>query len=398
MYDVAVIGAGPGGSTAARYLAKKGYEVCLIDKDKFPRDKPCGGGFSNHLVDEFPYLKRREKDFLKGVCRVGVLHSPNRKTVMRGRVDMAVALRTDFDNVLFESAVDAGATSLTGQRAKSIDISSAGAIVGFGDGSALTARTLVGADGVTSMIARSTGLNTRWSSGSVTACRVAEVPTKQSFVEDVYSTDREYHFFANLGGLPGYGWIFPKLDTINVGLGIVGNHAKGLPNHFDVFIRFLKREGYLSKEVDLKGAKGALLPTGGPISKSYSNNCLLVGDSAGMVNPITGGGIAYAMSAGRLAAGVLGNLLDEGTLNETALSAYQRIWMRQFGNDIKSQLLVQKIFTGPFASTLFEIGARDSALQDTVSEMMSEASQGRNDVTKLLGRFLYVCLREAVSP
>jgi geranylgeranyl reductase family protein len=397
MYDVAVIGAGPGGSTAARYLAKKGYEVCLIDKDRFPRDKPCGGGFSTHLVEEFLYLKKREKDFLKGVCRVGVLHSPNRKTVMRGRVDMAVALRTDFDNVLFESAVDAGATSLTGHRAKSIGISSTSVVVNLGDGSTVTARTLVGADGVTSMVARSTGMNTRWSSGNVTACRVAEIPTKSSFVEDLYTADREYHFFANLGGLPGYGWIFPKLDTINVGLGIVGNHAKGLPMHYDSFVKLLKSEGYLTKEADLRGVKGALLPTGGPISKSYSNHCLLVGDSAGMVNPITGGGIAYAMIAGKLAAGVLMKCLDQGTLDETALSLYQRIWMREFGNEIKAQLLIQKIFTGPLASTLFEIGARDPSLQDTVSEMMSEASQGRNNVTKLLGRFLYVCLREAVS-
>ncbi|MHA2005599.1 MAG: NAD(P)/FAD-dependent oxidoreductase [Candidatus Thorarchaeota archaeon] len=221
MFDVAVIGAGPGGSTTARYLAKQGYDVCLIDKDRFPRDKPCGGGFSTHLVDEFPYLKKRENEFLKGICRVGVLHSPNRMTVMRGRVDMAVALRTDFDNVLFESAVDAGATSLTGKRAKSIDISKESATIRFQDGSDFTARAIVGADGVTSMVARSTGLNTKWSSRDVSACRVVEIPVNPTFVEDLYTADREYHFFANLGGLPGYGWIFPKFDTVNVGLALI---------------------------------------------------------------------------------------------------------------------------------------------------------------------------------
>ncbi|MHA2005600.1 MAG: NAD(P)/FAD-dependent oxidoreductase [Candidatus Thorarchaeota archaeon] len=158
------------------------------------------------------------------------------------------------------------------------------------------------------------------------------------------------------------------------------------------------KHGYLGKEADLSAAKGALLPTGGTISRSFSNRCLLVGDSAGMVNPITGGGIAYAMEAGRLAASVLGKCLSEGAVDETALSAYQRRWMRIFGKEIKSQLLVQKIFTGLFASTLFEIGARDTSLQEMVSEMMSEASQGKNDVTKLLGRFFYVCLREAMTP
>lgn len=398
MYDVVVIGAGPSGSTTARYLAKQGNAVCLIDKDRFPRDKPCGGGFSTHLVDEFPYLKKRENDFLKGVCRVGVLHSPNRLTVMRGRVDMAVALRTDFDNVLCESAFDSGAALITGQRVKSITISNDSATVCLQDGSNIKSRVIVGADGVTSMVARATRLNTKWPSGNITACRVVEIPVDPTIVEDLYTADREYHFFANLGGLPGYGWIFPKFDTINVGLGIVGTHAKGLPERFHSFIRFLMKEGHLSKDADLRAAKGALLPTGGGISKSYANRCLLVGDSAGMVNPITGGGIAYAMVAGRLAAGVLGKCLNEGAVDETALSVYQRMWMKAIGQEIKSQLLVQKIFTGLFASTLFEIGARDTSLQETVSEMMSEASQSKNDVTKLLGRFFYVCLREAMTP
>ncbi|MFW9846513.1 MAG: hypothetical protein ACFFD6_07185, partial [Candidatus Thorarchaeota archaeon] len=72
--------------------------------------------------------------------------------------------------------------------------------------------------------------------------------------------------------------------------------------------------------------------------------------------------------------------------------------MNAFGAEIRSQLLVQRIFTGPFASALFEIGSRDFSLQETVSKMMSEASQGKNDVTRLFGRFLYVCLREAVTP
>ncbi|MFX0055504.1 MAG: NAD(P)/FAD-dependent oxidoreductase [Candidatus Hermodarchaeota archaeon] len=397
MYDVAVIGAGPGGSTTGRYLAKQGFDVCLIDKDRFPRDKPCGGGFSTHLISEFPYLKKRQKEFLKGVCHVGVLHSPNRTRVMRGCIDMAVALRTDFDSALLESALDAGASSIIGHRAKSISVSNNSATVSLDNGRDISTKVIVGADGVTSMVARSTGLNTKWSSKDVTACRVAEVPVDPDTVEELYTADREYHFFANLGGLPGYGWIFPKFETINVGLGIVADHAKGLPGQFHSFTKFLMKKGYLNEDADLRNAKGALLPTGGTISKSYAKRCLLVGDSAGMVNPITGGGIEYAMKAGKLAAVVLGKCLNDDMADEASLSTYQKMWMQLFGNEIKSQLLVQRIFTGSFANVLFEIGSRDIVLQETVSELMSEASQGRNDVTKLFGRFLYVCLKEALS-
>ena len=115
MYDVAVVGAGPAGSTTARYLAMAGHRVCLIDKDLFPRDKPCGGGFSPALIDEFPYLRSRQSEFLQDICHVGVLHSPNRRIVLRGKADMAVALRTHFDNILLEAAIDAGAKPLLGK-------------------------------------------------------------------------------------------------------------------------------------------------------------------------------------------------------------------------------------------------------------------------------------------
>ena len=161
MFDVAVIGAGPGGATASRYLAKKGLKVCMIDRDRFPRDKPCGGGFSEGLLDEFSYLRKREDEFLKGIAKVGVLHSPNRRIVLRGTVDMAVTLRTDFDNVLFESAIEEGAEPLIGVRAKSVKIHDECSEVIIKGADSIRARVIVGADGVSSMVARETGLNRR---------------------------------------------------------------------------------------------------------------------------------------------------------------------------------------------------------------------------------------------
>jgi len=397
MHDVAVIGAGPAGATAARYLAKSGYDVYLIDKDQFPRDKPCGGGFSPDLIDNFSYLKSRISKFLKGVCRIGVLHSPNRRTVLKGRADMAVTLRTDFDNVLYEAAVDVG-TRTTTARAKSVSMAQDSVVVNLSQGESVVARVLVGADGVTSMAARTVGLNRKWPSGAVTACRVVEIPATETFIDDVYTSEREYHFFANLGGLPGYGWIFPKSETINVGLGIVGEHSKGLPGRFKQFIKLLKRTGKLKDDADLSGTKGALIPTGGPIKETTAHRCVLVGDSAGMVNPLTGGGIAYAMTAAQMAAAALRDCLDEDKLDSKNLIRYQKLWMSSFGHEFRPLLLAQRVFVGPFTSALFEIGSRDPVLQETVSSMMSEGSQGRSGVSKLLGRFLFVCLKEALRP
>lgn len=393
MYDVAVIGAGPGGATTSRYLAKKGLKVCMIDKDTFPRDKPCGGGFSEGLLDEFPYLGKRSDEFLKGVARVGVLHSPNRRIVLKGSVDMAVALRTDFDNVLFESAVEEGAEPLVGTRAKSVSFHNDHSEVMLKGSESIKARVVIGADGVSSMVARETGLNRRWPSSTITACRVAEVPARYNEIIDRYTENLNYHFYVNLGGLPGYGWIFPKRDTINIGLGIVGTHAQGLPRVFDAFVQHLKREKLLMQDADLSKAKGGLVPTGGPLSRSYVERCILLGDSVGMVSPITGGGIAYAMRAGKYASAVLTRVIEADDFRSEILGEYEKIWRNDFGDKFKEQLLAQKIFTSPFTDLLFEIGRRDEKIQEMVSESMAESAEEGIDVKKLILRTIFVCLR-----
>jgi len=393
MFDVAVIGAGPGGATASRYLAKKGLKVCMIDKDHFPRDKPCGGGFAEGLLDDFPYLRKRSDEFLKGIAKVGVMHSPNRRIVLRGSVNMAVALRTDFDNVLFESAVEVGATPLLGVRAKSVIFHNDHSEVILKGSDSIKAKAIIGADGVSSMVARETDLNRRWPSSIITACRVVEVPAKYEDIINRYSENLDYHFYANLGGLPGYGWIFPKQDTINIGLGIVGTHAQGLPRIFDAFVRLLKREGLLMQDADLSGQQGALVPTGGPISKSFVDRCLLLGDSVGMVSPLTGGGIAYAMRAARYSAQVLEKAIENDDFGSSTLGEYEKLWRSNFGNEFKDQLLAQKIFTSPFTDLLFEIGSRDAKIQEMVSEAMAESSEEGIDVKRLVLRTLYVCLR-----
>ncbi len=395
MYEIAIVGAGPAGATAARYLAKLGHKVALVDKDTFPRDKPCGGGFSRGIIDEFSYLKSRANEFLKGICKVGVLHSPNRQIELRGKVDMAVALRYDFDNILYESALEIGVTPYLGNRVKSTSAFSDRIELNLSSGESIQAKVVFGCDGVGSIIARQFGLHKRWPSQMITACRVAEIPEKETYIEDVYSTDKEYHFYANLGGLPGYGWIFPKQETINVGLGVVGSHAQGLPNLFEKFIKLLERDNLLPKNADLSGAKGALVPTGGTIEQTVTNRCVLVGDSAGMVSPLTGGGIHYAMRAAKIAAYVVSNGLEFDQLDSAYLSRYQKLWKYDFGKDFGPMLLAQKLFTGNFTDLLFEIGKRDQGIQRMVSEAMAESSDKGIDIPRLVARTLSVILRSA---
>jgi len=395
MYDVAIVGAGPAGATAARFLGKMGHSVILIDRGTFPRDKPCGGGFAYGIIDEFGYLKSREHEFLQGICKVGVLHSPNRKITLRGKVDMAVALRYDFDNVLYESASETGIKTVTGQRVKGISQRTDSVKLNLQNGKSVEARIVVGADGVGSIVAREFGLHRRWPSNAITACRVAEVPEKISFIDEMYSKEKDYHFYANIGGLPGYAWIFPKQDTINVGLGIVGSHSQGLPRYFDYFVKMLKHDGLLRQDANLSNARGALVPTGGTIKQTVADRCILVGDSAGMVSPLTGGGIHYAMRAAKMAALTISQGLEEDNLSNDKLMKYQNMWQSDFGKDMGPMLLAQKLFTGVFTDLLFEIGSRDIHIQRMVSEAMAESSEEGINPIKLALRSLKVILREA---
>ena len=147
------------------------------------------------------------------------------------------------------------------------------------------------------------------------------------------------------------------------------------------------------QDADLSKAKGGLVPTGGPLSRSYVERCILLGDSAGMVSPITGGGIAYAMRAARYAAAVLTKAIEAGNFGIGILGEYEKIWRSDFGDTFKDQLLAQKIFTSPYTDLLFEIGRRDEKIQEMVSEAMAESAEEGIDVKNLILRTIFVCLR-----
>jgi geranylgeranyl reductase family protein len=396
MFDAIVVGAGPGGATTARYLAMMGYEVCLIDKATFPRDKPCGGGFSPIIFKEFPYLAARKDEFLERVLNAGVLHSPSGEITLEGKAKMAVALRSRFDNVLFEVAHDVGAHCMTGKRVKYLSIDGIGVEVVTSSGDTISGRFVVGADGVNSVVARETGLNRSWLQDQITACRVVEVPAEKKEIIDMYGTEGEYHFFANLSGKPGYGWIFPKNETINIGLGIKANHASNMQRTFKSFVKYLAARDLVPSKIEIPSSKGAIVPTGGTIDSFARNRCLLVGDSAGMVNPMTGGGILYAMEAGRIAASIIDDCITKEEYGKNSLEAYQRIWESTNGKDMSSMLLAQKLFTSFLTEVLFRIGAEDQKIQDMVSNAMSESEVASLNVPRLIARSLFVCVKNSL--
>jgi geranylgeranyl reductase family protein len=301
------VGAGPAGSTTALVLARAGARVALVDKARFPRDKACGDLVGPKGLQLLEDLGVPEPPGL-GVGRLVVIGPSNRRIVLtcidgadypgRGRV----VTRPVFDSVLRDSALEAGAIPVE-SRAGSPAWSSAG-LDGFAidGGEVLRADFVIGGDGATSHVAD--------------VAKLVEGPkVLWGFAVRTYVDQPVDHPVIALWersrwrAFPGYGWIFPSPGggaNIGVGIGTLGERRGGaaavraLPD----FIDHLVRLGLLAPEAarPLPRQLGGWLKMGMVGTTPAAGRVLLVGDAAGLVNPLQGEGIAQAMTSGRAAA------------------------------------------------------------------------------------------------
>jgi geranylgeranyl reductase family protein len=287
-YDAIVVGAGPAGSAAARTLAGAGARVLVLDRATFPRDKPCGGGITFRAdvasdVDLAPVTERE----IYGV-RVSV--KLGRKFERESPHLLArMTQRSQLDAYLLERAAEAGADVHDGVSVRSIEIDAPAARV-CANGDVYESRVLIGADGINGVTARSLGLN----SSSETA-----VAFEANYPADSATLDHwSRHIALDLGGIPGgYGWIFPKGDHLNVGVGGWKHVGPSLRDRLRALC------GYYGLDADrLYGHRGYQLPLrrdGAPIVRGPA---MLAGDAASLVDPLSGEGIWAAFVSGRLAA------------------------------------------------------------------------------------------------
>jgi geranylgeranyl reductase family protein len=312
--DVLVVGAGPGGSATAFHLASHGANVLLVDKATFPREKVCGDGLTPRGVRAIQKMGVDPGE--PGFVRIDALRTYGTDGVI---IDLRwpslrdfpgiglVRTRYDFDNLLLERAVKAGARILEGVEATRPVMDEGwvtGAILGQnGDSEQVKARFVVAADGASSRFAGQAGVRRDETRPlGIAARRYYRTPRPQ---EPVFES------FLNLwdgqGLMPGYGWIFPLGDgLLNVGAGLLNTFRNfkdvSARKVFDVFVRQLPEEWGINEE----NAAGPLLS--GPLPMGMNRRpisvpgMLLVGDAGGIVNPFNGEGIAYAIESGELAA------------------------------------------------------------------------------------------------
>jgi geranylgeranyl reductase family protein len=302
--DVLVVGAGPAGSATAIHLARGGARVLLVDKASFPRDKPCGGGLTGralrHLPCEVDPVVERVVDRM-------VLRAGYRTTVDRTSRAPLIAMtqRRRLDLHLAEQAASAGAEFRDGTGVSELELDETGVSVRLGE-RRVRASFLVGADGANGVVSRASGLG----DGIVRGVAL-EGNVPWSALEP-----RSYARAAwvELGVVPGgYGWVFPKGDHANFGVGGWMSEGPRLRAHLERLARIHDVD-----PAELTAVRGHRLPMREPGAPAARGRVLLVGDAAGLVDPLSGDGMYEAFVSARLAAEAI--LEDRPSTYEPALA------------------------------------------------------------------------------
>ncbi|MDT4988561.1 MAG: menaquinone-9 beta-reductase [Micromonosporaceae bacterium] len=350
--DVIVVGAGPGGSTTAFHLARHGFDVLLLEKSEFPREKVCGDGLTPRAVKQLVKMGVDTSEKAGWLVNKGLRVIGGGVRLELDWPDLATfpnygltRTRLDFDELLAGKATEAGAVLRTNTTVTGPVLDSSGRAVGVtgtgADGEPVEFRAplVIAADGVSGRLPLALGLAKR-------ADRPLGVAVRRYYRSPVRHDDDYLESWLELRGsdgsdrlLPGYGWIFGLGDgRVNVGLGVLNSSvAFGKTNYKTMLTDWLSTtpdEWQLNDEAHADGPiLGAALPMGFNRVPHYTRGVLLVGDCGGMVNPFNGEGIAYAMESGELAAEIAVQALSRsaGPDRERAFAAYPAELKARYG-------------------------------------------------------------------
>jgi geranylgeranyl reductase family protein len=286
-FDVLVAGAGPAGSSTAIHLARAGARVLVADKARFPRDKPCGGGLTGRALKQIPLdpspVVERDVDRFELRLRYGSSFARSHDEPL-----IRMTQRRRLDAFLAGKAADGGAELRDGARVAELELGETGVTAKVGR-DRVRADVLVGADGANGVVARRAGLG----EGIVRGVAIeGNIPL------DALSGDLQRTAVIELAVLPGgYGWVFPKGDHANLGIGGWGSEGPRLRDHL---ARLAQAHGvHPDALTDTRGHRLPMRTLGRPAG---NGRVVLVGDAAGLVDPLSGDGLYEAFVSARLAA------------------------------------------------------------------------------------------------
>ncbi len=402
-YDVVIVGGGPGGSAAGAALAGRGVGTLIVDKAVFPREKICGDGVSPEAVDLCRRLGLSLEKLMAG-------RRPERRIRLTGPSGASftaeyprdpcafldsysadfgvVAPRAQFDKLLLDHARSMGCAVLEG--ATFLDLVREGKkLAGVrirrdGLEEEIGARLVIGADGAHSRVARVLGLAGGGGRAWAASRRVEGVRCEPDLMQ--------IHFPRSLR--PGYGWIFPCGEgRANVGVYLPERALarKGASVH-DCYHEFI--ESYeparrqLADHRPLEKLRGEMLPLScGRRPRAAADGCLLVGDAAALVDPLTGEGIGQAMESGLLAAEYAEHALSFEAIGADLLAGYDKKLRRRFARRTRASRFILFLVSrfGWFVNVMFGKCRDDPYVREEVFGVIS----GRRGMKALFGPRLW---------
>jgi len=344
-FDVVVVGAGPAGSTTAREAASRGASVLLLERAKFPRDKPCGGGVTIRCANLLPFsIEPVVEDVVTGArLKIG-----NGREVVRDsdRVLTYMTQRRRLDAFLVEQAQAAGAEFRDGEAVTTVERVPGGTYeVGTKGGTSVSARVIIGADGANGVVGNRLGYE-------AAATAAVALEGNVNYPEGV--PPRWQHRVAlHFGDYPGgYGWVFPKGDHVNVGVGgwkdAAGTDVREMLAHLC--------EVYGFQLSDLTNLRGHHLPMQRSGMVMAAGGSAVVGDAAGLVDPLSGEGIYAALASGTAIGPVIEDYLA-GRVH--SLSPYQAALEDSLLREVHTSTALMDIFhayPAPFIWMMQHVG------------------------------------------
>jgi len=339
--DVVVVGAGPAGTSAARFLAEEGVSVALIDGERFPRPKPCAGWLADKALQEFPFLRAVRRRIQAAGFKRLVFHSPDLEHTARftNRATVGhVVLREEFDAALVAAARSAGAETLLGRQVVDLRGGERDITAVLADGRTVTGRILVGADGAGSLVARRSGLRPRWSPEQLVACLSKTVPLTAKQKCACYGAGGEIHVALGFGGASGYAWAFPGVAHVGIGVGVRAADPQRLRGLYEAWVAGLRAKGLLPPAARTDEPAPALLPAGAALEfeNHVGKRTLLIGDAGGFVSAASGEGIFPGIRSAAIAVRCILRALaaDAGKLPgasscQDELLAFKHLWRQE---------------------------------------------------------------------
>lgn len=372
MHDLIVVGAGPAGSAAAREAARRGLDTLILEKEAFPRYKPCGGAVSDRALSVLDFAL--PADLCERTITGARVHF--RGNVMerhKGYRLTTLVTRSLFDDFLLQKAEEAGA-KLAVQRV--LDFREQGDHVEvLTKKDSYRSRILVVASGCQDPLReRVRGRAARDAYG---VCMVTEIEEDDRSIEERLHGTLDIHFgVAEMG----YGWIFPHRGYYSVGIGGIASRLKNPRKAMQDFIR---SSGFPEGQ----RLHGHLIPLGGWGGRIATSRVLLAGDSAGFVDAFTGEGIYYSLRSGQIAARVVSEKHDPDVA-----PAYQALCKEDFGEELRYARLLSRIMHSCPEIFFRILTCHDDAL-DRYIEIAAARRTYRNFVRWLVPRIPISLLR-----